>query len=184
MRLADYGPLQFVLVMLTLLVEPASAEPLYFSCSGIHQQRQSDRPPTSARDTVSVILDLDNGRFGWTVDNATSPPNCWEPTPKEELDPKTGQPKFPKKGPFQKTTNCSIASATDLQYRFSITNDFGSWDCHEEGPWGCTEKEYYSTWTHGTIDRLTGELSASRSHEHLVERICGTARVANRSARL
>jgi hypothetical protein len=171
LRSADYGALQFVLIMLTLLIEPASAEPLYFSCNGIHGWNWGwAYPPNSAPETISVILDLDKERFGWTHDSRAISRSCYEPTTAEEealwIDPKTGKARFPKKGPFQSSTHCSRASATDLLYNFSISDDFATWECHEEGPEGCTERDRVGTVTRGTIDRLTGELSASRSHAH------------------
>jgi len=59
MRSADYGALQFVLIMLTLLIEPASAEPLYFSCNGIHEWKKTwaNDPPDSTPETISIILE-------------------------------------------------------------------------------------------------------------------------------
>jgi hypothetical protein len=165
--------------MLALLIAPATAEPLYFSCNGIHKWQRANQPPNSAPETISVILDLDQKRFGWTATNmgvkTVNPgemsPSCFDPTFIAETYPKN--PKYPKKGPFQKRIYCSEAWARDLLYWFVITENVVTLECHEEGPEGCTdftEKDEVDSATRGTIDRLTGELSASRGFNHWVNR--------------
>ena len=65
---------------------------------------------------------------------------------------------------------CSDAWATDLEYNFSVTDDFANRENCSDQYKPCKIKDLSSTTTSGTINRLTGELSAKQDSGHYDEK--------------
>jgi hypothetical protein len=148
--------------MLALLIEPAGAAPLYWSCAGTHQFKLRNGTPISASTTVSITMDLDKRTFGWTADVATTGTHhsCSEPTEKEKLF-REGRGEHP--GVNGMSISCSDAQANDLEYSFSIKDEHENRDCPEDLKQTCHTSGGSATNTSGKINRPTGELTATRS---------------------
>jgi hypothetical protein len=155
--------------MLALLTEPAGAAPLYFSSTGTHQWNDPNRAPTSYSTTVSVTIDLDKRTFGWTADpGSVVGHSCSEPTKEDKEDTEMA---VNRRGKYQglnlTSRHCNDAWANDLEYRFQVTDETTTWNCLGATGSSCEMKEILATRTSGEINRLTGKLSAKRTHDHV-----------------
>jgi hypothetical protein len=132
----------------------ATAEPLYFTCTGTETvKRGKDPTPDSWPTTASVLLDVEGRRFGWTENTGmaiipTVRASCKDPKTHIEND-------------YAYSTICSDASASDLRYSFSVEED---WTIRECSKTSCDVKTASYYMLTGHIDRLTGQLEAKEGY--------------------